>query len=410
VLPALMHRLGDKVERGRIPFLSRLRGANGSESRLWGAVLDATLKRPALAAALTTGLLIAATIPAFSLQTKFPSLNDLPHSIPVVKTVERLNTSFPGTTVPAVVVINAPNVKSPAITAAIIALRHNALATRQLALPIETAYNPAGTVARVTIPIKSADSRSSAAYAALNTLRTKVIANTIGSVPGVSVGVTGETAANKDFNNLLSARMPIVFAFVLGLAFVLLLLTFRSIVIPIKSIVLNLLSVGAAYGILVLVFQHRWAEGILGFHSNGGIASWVPLFLFVLLFGLSMDYHVFILSRVREHVLAGASTDQAVSLAIRRTAGTVTAAAIVMVAVFSIFATLSQLDLKQAGFGLAVAILIDATLIRGVLLPATMTLLGERNWYLPGWLQWLPRSEAEEPSAAPEGKPVPVSA
>jgi RND superfamily putative drug exporter len=401
VLPALMHRLGDKVEKGRIPFLSRLRGTNGSESRMWGAVLDATLKRPALAAALTTGLLVAATIPAFSLQTKFPSLDDLPHSIPIVKTVERLNTSFPGSTVPAVVVINATNVKSPAINHAIVALRRRALATGQLALPIETAYNPAGTVARVTIPIKTADSRSSTAYAALNTLRTRVIPNTIGSVPGVSVGVTGETAANKDFNNLLSARMPIVFAFVLGLAFVLLLLTFRSIVIPIKSIVLNLLSVGAAYGILVLVFQHRWAEGILGFRSNGGIASWVPLFLFVLLFGLSMDYHVFILSRVREHVLAGASTDQAVSLAIRRTAGTVTAAAIVMVAVFSIFATLSQLDLKQAGFGLAVAILIDATLIRGVLLPATMTLLGERNWYFPRWLEWIPQLQMPIRESAP---------
>jgi len=401
VLPALMHRLGDKVERGRIPLLSRLRGTNKSESRLWGAVLDATLKRPALAATLTTGLLVAATIPAFSLQTKFPSLNDLPHSIPIVKTVERLNTSFPGTTVPAVVVINAPDVKSPAINQAISALRRGALATGQLTLPIETAYNPAGTVARVTIPIRSADSRSTAAYAALNTLRTKVIPNTIGAVPGVSVGVTGETAGNQDFNRLLSVRMPIVFTFVLGLAFLLLLLTFRSIVIPIKSIVLNLLSVGAAYGILVLVFQHRWAEGILGFRSNGGIASWVPLFLFVLLFGLSMDYHVFILSRVREHVLAGASTQRAVSLAIRRTAGTVTAAAIVMVAVFSIFATLSQLDLKQAGFGLAVAILIDATLIRGVLLPATMTLLGERNWYLPRWLEWIPQLQMPTRESTP---------
>jgi RND superfamily putative drug exporter len=401
VLPALMHRLGDKVEKGRIPLLSRLRGANGSDSRLWGAVLDATLERPALAAALTTGLLVAAAIPAFSLQTKFPSLNDLPRSIPIVKTVERLNKSFPGTTVPAVVVINARTVKSPTINQAIIALRRTALATGQLRLPIETAYNPAGTVARVTIPIRSGDSRSTAAYAALDTLRTRVIPDTIGAVPGVSVGVTGETAANKDFNSLLSVRMPIVFAFVLGLAFLLLLLTFRSVVIPIKSILLNLLSVGAAYGILVLVFQHHWAEGILGFRSNGGIASWIPLFLFVLLFGLSMDYHVFILSRVREHVLAGASTEQAVSLAIRRSAGTVTAAAIVMVAVFSIFATLSQLDLKQAGFGLAVAILIDATLIRGILLPATMTLLGERNWYLPRWLEWIPQPQMPTRESTP---------
>jgi uncharacterized membrane protein YdfJ with MMPL/SSD domain len=390
VLPALMRKLGDNVEKGKIPLLSRLRGETGSESRVWGTVLDATLKRPAFSAVLATGLLVAATIPAFSLQTKFPSMNDLPRSIPIVRTVLSLNEAFPGTTVPAVVVVKAPNVNSSRIRRALSDLRRDAVATGQLALPIEISSNPAGTVARVTIPINSADSRSPRAYAALRTLRTKIIPATIGSVPGVSVGVTGETAANEDFNKLLHVRMPIVFAFVLGLAFLLLLVTFRSIVIPIKSILLNLLSVGASYGILVLVFQHHWAEGTLGFHSNGGIASWVPLFLFVLLFGLSMDYHVFILSRVREYVFEGASTEEAVSRAIRRTAGTVTAAAIVMVAVFSIFATLSQLDLKQAGFGLAVAILLDATVIRGVLLPASMTLLGERNWYLPRWLEWIP--------------------
>jgi len=391
VLPALMHKLGDRIEKGRIPLVSRLRGASGSESRVWGAVLDATLRHPAVSAALTIGLLAAATVPAFSLQTKFPSINDLPRSIPIVRTLVSLNKAFPGTAVPAVVVVHAPNVKAAPVRRALSELRQAAVASGELTLPIEIANNPTGTVARVTIPIKSRDSRSAGAYTALRTLRTKIIPTTIGAVPGVTVGVTGETAANQDFNTLLGIRMPIVFAFVLGLAFLILLVTFRSIVIPIKSIALNLLSVGASYGILVLVFQHHWAQGILGFHSNGGIASWVPLFLFVLLFGLSMDYHVFILSRVREYVLAGRSTEEAVSLAIRRTAGTVTAAAIVMVAVFSIFATLSQLDLKQAGFGLAVAILIDATLIRGVLLPAAMTLLGERNWYLPSWLEWLPQ-------------------
>jgi uncharacterized membrane protein YdfJ with MMPL/SSD domain len=412
VLPALMHKLGDRVENGRIPLLSRQRGPNGGESRLWGAVLDATLKRPAVSVAVATGLLVAATIPAFSLQTKFPSINDLPRSIPIVNTIERLNASFPGTTVPAVLVIKAPNVETPGIQQAIRELRRRALATGQLTLPIETAVNPAGTVARITIPVKSPDSRSTTAYAALRTLRTEIIPSTIGALPGVTVGVTGETAANNDFNSLLSERLPIVFAFVLGLAFLLLLLTFRSIVIPIKSILLNLLSVGASYGILALVFQHHWAEGILGFRSNGGIASWIPLFLFVVLFGLSMDYHVFILSRVRELVLAGTPTEEAVSRAIRRTAGTVTAAAIVMVAVFSIFATLSQLDLKQAGFGLAVAILIDATIIRGVLLPATMTLLGERNWYLPRRLERLPQLHTPMPRITSQLEPaaqVPVS-
>jgi uncharacterized membrane protein YdfJ with MMPL/SSD domain len=411
VLPALMHKLGDRVERGRIPLLSRLRGAPGSESRVWGAVLDVTLKRPTLSAALATGFLVAATVPAFSLQTKFPSINDLPRSIAIVRTVVSLNQAFPGTTVPAVVVVKAPNVNTVGIRRALSDLRREAAATGELALPIEIARNPAGTVARVTIPINSPDSRSPRAYAALRTLRTTIIPATIGAVPGITVGVTGETAGNQDFNSLLSVRMPIVFTFVLGLAFLLLLVTFRSIVIPIKSIVLNLLSVGASYGILVLVFQHHWAEGILGFRSNGGIASWVPLFLFVLLFGLSMDYHVFILSRVREYVLAGTATDEAVSRAIRRTAGTVTAAAIVMVAVFSIFATLSQLDLKQAGFGLAIAILLDATVIRGVLLPATMTLLGDRNWYLPRRLEWIPQLHmpVRDHSTAGTGAPLPPS-
>src|SRR5437764_1680494 len=408
VLPALMHKLGDRVEKGRIPLVSRLRGKSGSESRVWGAVLNATLTHPAVSATLATGLLAAATIPAFSLQTKFPSINDPPRSIPIAPPVLNLNKAFPGTTVPAVVVVHAPNVQTAPVRQALAALRQAAVASGELTLPIEITNNPADTVARVTIPIKSADSRSQQAYAALRTLRTNIIPRTIGAVPGVTVGVTGETAANQDFKTLLGVRMPIVFAFVLGLAFLLLLVTFRSIVIPIKSIALNLLSVGASYGILVLVFQHRWAQGILGFHSNGGIASWVPLFLFVLLFGLSMDYHVFILSRVREYVLAGTPTDQAVSLAIRRTAGTVTAAAIVMVAVFSIFATLSQLDLQQAGFGLAVAILLDATIIRAVLLPATMTLLGERNWYLPQCLQWIPAPHM--PTREPRAHSAPVIA
>src|SRR5205823_963295 len=193
--------------------------------------------------------------------------------------------------------------------------------------------------------------------------------------------------------------LPYVLAFVLMLAFVLLLVAFRSLVVPLKAIVLNLLSVGASYGVLVLVFQHRWAEPILGFKSNGAIISWLPLFLFVVLFGLSMDYHVFILSRVREGVDSGMTTDQAVRHGITATAGVVTSAALVMVGVFSLFGSLSSLELKQAGVGLATAVLIDATIVRAVLLPSTMTLLGERNWYLPRRLRWLPRFDAEH---APE--------
>ena len=213
--------------------------------------------------------------------------------------------------------------------------------------------------------------------------------------------VGGLTAESKDFNDLLKRRAPLVFAFVLGLAFLLLLVTFRSLVVPIKAIVLNLLSVGAAYGVLVLVFQDGLGESLLGFHSNGGVSSWLPLFLFVILFGLSMDYHVLILSRVREAVDRGLNSDDAVREGITATAGTVTSAAMVMVAVFSIFATLSILDMKEMGIGLAVAVLIDATIVRAILLPATMKLLGDRNWYLPSALGWLPRVDHGEPEVAP---------
>ena len=212
--------------------------------------------------------------------------------------------------------------------------------------------------------------------------------------------MTGLTAGSKDFIDVMTSRLPIVFGFVLSLAFILLLVTFRSIVVPIKAIVLNLLSVGSAYGVLVLVFQDGHGEKLLNFQSVGGIAPWIPLFLFVILFGLSMDYHVFILSRVREAVDRGMSTDDAVAHGIKSTAGVVTSAALVMVAVFGSFALGSDQVAKQIGVGLAAAILIDATLIRAVLLPATMKLLGARNWYLPKGLGWLPKFE-HEPEAAP---------
>jgi RND superfamily putative drug exporter len=224
----------------------------------------------------------------------------------------------------------------------------------------------------------------------------------------VRADVTGMTAQSRDFTDSMSSHLPIVFAFVLGLAFVLLLVTFRSIVVPIKAIVLNLLSVGAAYGVLKLVFQDGHGESLLGFESLGGVAAWLPLFLFVILFGLSMDYHVFILSRIREGVARGLRTEDAIHDGIRSTAGVVTSAAVVMVAVFSIFATLSQIDMKMMGVGLAVAVLVDATIVRAVLLPATMALLGERNWYLPRWLQWLPQVHLEEPEAPAAARDLPV--
>ena len=281
--------------------------------------------------------------------------------------------------------------------------------------PIEVDVNPAHTVARVTIPLQGegTDARSNAA---LRQLRQVILPATVGTVPGATYAVTGDTAGSADESSLLKRKWPIVFAFVLTLAFLLLLVSFRSVVVAAKAVVLNLLSVGAAYGVLVAVFQWGWGENVLDFRSYGGVAYWLPIFMFVILFGLSMDYHVFILSRIREAYDRGMRTEDAVAHGIKTTAGVVTSAAVVMVGAFGIFATLPLVDMKQLGVGLAAAVLIDATIVRAVLLPASMKLLGEANWYLPRWLEWLPRLESERsvqpsaPEAPAPGAPAPAAA
>jgi RND superfamily putative drug exporter len=397
ILPALLGKLEHRVDKGRVPFLGRNRAR---ESRSWGFVLDRVMRRPAVAAVLSGGALVALAVPTLTLHTQLPSFTDLPKSLPIVRTYESIQRAFPGAQSPAKVVVSARDVTSPSVQGAIGELKQRALASGQMFQPISVEVNADRTIETVSIAMQGNGSNG-ASVAALKTLRERVIPSTLGTVPGVKAAVTGETAGTHDFNEQMKSHAPIVFAFVLLLCFLLLLVTFRSIVIPLKAVLLNLLSVGAAYGLLVLVFQHHWAEGILGFHSNGAITSWLPLFMFVILFGLSMDYHVFILSRVKELVDEGMPTDQAVAIGIKRTASTVTSAAVVMVAVFAIFMTLRTLDIKQMGFGLAAAILIDATIVRAVLLPSVMKLLGEWNWYLPRWLEWLPRFGGE-PSAAPE--------
>ncbi len=400
VLPAMLSWLGQKgwTEKGRVPYLSGLRHRNHGESRVWGAILDRVLKRPAISAALATILLLALALPALGIHTVNPGVAGLPRSLPIMQTYDRIQDKFPGGPLPASVVVQADDVNATAVQAGIADLKQTTAETKGFGRPVTVTTNPDHTLAQVDIPL-AGDGTDAQSEAALATLRDDVIPQTIGKVSGTEVNVTGMTAGSKDFNDVMKARLPIVFAFVLGLAFILLLVTFRSIVIPIKAIVLNLLSVGAAYGILKLVFQDGHGESLLGFHSIGGITSWLPLFLFVILFGLSMDYHVFILSRIREAVDDGMSTDRAITHGIKSTAGVVTSAAIVMVAVFSIFATLSSLEFKQMGVGLAAAVLIDATIVRAVLLPSTMKLLGDWNWYLPKRLHWLPKFEHER---APE--------
>jgi uncharacterized membrane protein YdfJ with MMPL/SSD domain len=399
VLPAVLSKLGDKVEKGRVPILGRMRHRNHGESRVWGWILDRVLRRPVVSLVLAGGILVALSIPALGMQTANPGTSGLPRDLEVMKVYDRIQAAFPGGPIPAIVAVQADDVSKPEVQAGIEAMGDAALASGQMSEPITSNVSPDKTVEVVSIPMNG-NGTDDTSDAALATLRDKVIPSTIGKVGGVQADVTGMTAGSKDFNDSMTAHLPIVFAFVLGLAFILLLVTFRSIVVPIKAIVLNLLSVGAAYGILKLVFQDGHGESLLGFESFGGITSWLPLFLFVILFGLSMDYHVFIISRIREAVDRGMTTDEAVTHGIKQTAGVVTSAAVVMVAVFSIFGTLSMIEFKQMGVGLAVAVLIDATIVRGVLLPAAMKLLGEWNWYLPKRLDWLPKVSHEH--ALPE--------
>ena len=398
VLPALLHSLGDRVDKGRLPYLGRHRG----EDRFWGAVVRVVLRRPVVSVVASVALLVAAGLPVLSLHTKLPSLTDLPKGIPIVQTFKDVQRAFPGSQTPVELVVRGGDVTRPAYVQAYGAFRRDALATGEFFAPFHVFVNPDKTVARVEFAI-AGEGDDKVSNHALATLRNEVIPPIATTIPDAEWAVTGVTAGSYDFNQQMKDRLPIVLAFVLGLAFLLMLLTFRSIVIPLETVILNLLSVGAAYGLLVVVFQHRWAEGILGFTSTFSIASWLPLFLFVILFGLSMDYHVFILSRVKERVDAGERTEEAVAHAITRTAGTITSAAFVMVGVFALFAAVREIPVKQMGFGLAVAVFIDATIVRAVLLPATMKLLGEWNWYLPRWLEWLP-------SFSPEAQPEPVPA
>jgi uncharacterized membrane protein YdfJ with MMPL/SSD domain len=392
VLPALLGRLGDKVEKGTL----RRRSRAHSSSRAWDLVLRPALRFPRVAVALCGGVLALLALPVLGMHTNFLSASDIPHQLPIQRTYTAIQHDFPGAPQPAQVLISAPDVRSPQIRRALAQMEHRALADGQASEPIRTFVNRAGTVADVSLP-QPGNGQDAASMNALRTLRQQLLPATLGALGGVSYAVGGEAAGTSDFNHTLSTHAPLVFAFVLGLAFLLLLITFRSLVIPLTSIVLNLLSVGAAYGVLVWIFQDGHLEGLLDFHSNGGVVAWLPMFLFPVLFGLSMDYHVFIVSRIKELHERGASTSDAVSQGIRATAGTVSAAAAVMVAVFAIFASLPMLDIKQLGVGLAVAVLVDATVIRSVLLPATMTLLGERNWYLPRWLRWLPRVHRPAP-------------
>ncbi|HET7855689.1 MAG TPA: MMPL family transporter [Gaiellaceae bacterium] len=406
VLPALLSWLGDRVDKLHVPVVRSLRPRDG-EGRFWSAILDPVLRHPIPAIILAAAPLVALGLVSTTMKLAQPGPETYPESLPAVKTYKKLQAAFPGGEIPAEVVIRADDVTTPQMEEAIGQLKWRALVYAGMREPITTDINDRHTVAVVSIPVPGG-ATDDAAKDAVTSLRDEVLPGTIGTLgDGVEYGVTGWTASSMDFNDLMRSKAPLVFGFVLAFAFILLLLTFRSIVIPIKAIVLNLLSVAAAYGVLVLVFQGGVGKDLLGFTYEEGIVAFLPIFLFVILFGLSMDYHVFILSRVREGYDSGMKTEDAVAHGIKVTAGVVTSAAIVMVFVFSIFGTLSILFLKEFGVGLAAAILIDATIVRAVLLPATMKLLGDWNWYLPSWLEWLPRIGYEkEAPEAPAATPV----
>jgi uncharacterized membrane protein YdfJ with MMPL/SSD domain len=396
VLPALLSRLGDRVNSVRVPLIHRLQRPEGG--KFWGWTIDRVLRRPKVAAAISAGVLMALALPALGMKTVVPGVEALPQKFDAVQVYNRVQAAFPGEQQPAVVAVEAPSIDAE-VEAAIANLRREAVVSGAAHEPITTTINADRTVARVELPLAGTGS-DDVSFDAVSTLRNEIVPATVGQVEGVEAGVGGETAVSKDFADGVRGKAPLVFLFVFSLAFLLMLLAFRSVVIAAKAVVLNLLSVAAAYGVLVLVFQYGFAKDLLGVDYTEGLMAWLPVFLFVILFGLSMDYHVFILSRIREAYDRGMRTEDAVAHGIKTTAGVVTSAAIVMVFVFSIFATLSLVMMKQFGVGLAAAVLIDATIVRGVLLPASMKLLGDWNWYLPRWLRWLPTVRLEGPAAA----------
>ncbi len=401
VLPAVIAKLGDHVEAGRAPIIARRRATG--RTPVWDFVIDHVLRVPALSLGLGVALLMAVALPALSMHTVNPGMVGLPRGLAIMGTYERIQRAFPGGPLPAYVVVQAPDVTARPVGNAVSKMVSAALATHQMAQPVSLTLSPNHTVVSVSMALARGNGVDAASNAALDTLRNRVIPATIGRVPGAHAYVAGTTAGSGDFTTAMKAHLPFVFAFVLGLAFLLLLVTFRSIVIPTTAILLNLLSVSAAYGVLTLVFQKGYLRSLLGASDIGGVIDWLPVFLFVVLFGLSMDYHVLILSRIREDHDRGLATAEAVRHGIKSTAGVVTSAAIVMVAVFSIFATLGEVAFKQVGLGLAVAVLIDATVVRAVLLPSAMKLLGDWNWYLPQWLQRL------TPAVSAPGSPPPIA-
>jgi putative drug exporter of the RND superfamily len=377
-LPAMLSWLGPRADRGRIPFLGRRRTAS-KPSKLWAALVRRVVRRPVVWGGIAAIGMLALAAPAIGLRLGTPPDGGFPASLPIIRTADQIQQAFPQEPSPAQVVVTGSNLSGPAVRGALTALEHSASAHGAIRPPVTAATVAHGRALLINVPL-AGNGTDQASNNALLALRDHLLPDTLGKVSSVSWAVTGNTANNYDDLAALHTRTPIVLAIVALLAFVLLLLAFGSVAVSLISISLNLLSVAAAFGIVTLIFQDGHLQSLIGFTSFGAVVSWVPLFIFVFLFGISMDYHVFILSRIRELRGRGASMKDSVVGGIASSAGVVTSAAVIMVAVFSILATLSIIQLQMLGVGLAAAVLIDATVVRGIMLPAALSLLGERAW------------------------------
>ncbi|WP_433361380.1 MMPL family transporter [Actinoplanes sp. CA-142083] len=393
VLPAILAKLGRWVDRPRVPFLWRLtarRSGSGEPGRAWRKILSPALKKPGITLVVSVLALLALAGPAIGMKLRFPGIEDLPRTTPAMQAYDRLTAAYPSNGTNHVVAVTAPASRAGEVKEALAGLARSTEGNRLFA-PLETTGPDIDQSASKTVTVLNLATpfatRSDEAVDSLHELRLRLVPAALDGIPGVKYAVAGGVAENEDYAAHIWKTLPVVAGFVLILTFLVMAWTFRSVVVALTSIGLNLLSAAAAYGLLVLVFQNTWAEGLLGFTSTGAIVTWLPLFLFVVLFGLSMDYHVFVVSRIREAVGRGVPTREAVADGIVGSAGVVSSAAIVMVAVFSIFATLSTIDMKQLGVGLAAAILLDATIIRAVVLPSLMTLLGPANWWAPRFMR-----------------------
>jgi uncharacterized membrane protein YdfJ with MMPL/SSD domain len=395
-LPAVLAVLGRRIDSGRIPWFGRERP---EESGVWARLARAVMRRPLVAAVASTALLLALAAPTALIRFGTTDITAFPLSIDGVAAIEQLRTHWPAGTLLTLDVI-VTNAGDGATAAAVNSLETDGLTIDGLSGPVTATRSTDGTVYDVAF-VMSGTQNDPRNHEIVREMRTTIVPVIFSPLPSTEAYVTGDAAETMDRTGTYTDALPFVFGFVLALSFLLLLIAFRSIVVPIKALVLNLLSTGAAYGVLVAVFQQGFAKELLDVRPTDVIEAWVPIFVFAILFGLSMDYHVFILTRIRELVDRGTPTTMAVARGIGITSGTVTSAAAIMVVVFAVFATLRLVIIRELGLGLAVAVLIDATIIRSILLPATMRLLGEWNWYLPGWLSWLPRVtlESEEPPA-----------